>query len=265
MSKTIINPVSRRALPRHGFTLIELLVVIAIIAILAALLLPALAAAKARAKLTQCMNNERQIMLGTIMYGNDYSDYIIPYAVIGPTLPGAVFHPSPGVSGVTQPNTEYRDLLYVDNYVKNTNVFWCTALPSTERWNIGINYGISLVAGGSPPSTPLKYSEIQRPLPTTFYYACIAAINTPPAKDPDNWTENGTNSWEHFDTPANPDLFLNPGTPWVPFNRHSQRCSCGWLDGHSEAKPVSQLGLINLTTGIPLPATDPNAQWSKGY
>jgi prepilin-type N-terminal cleavage/methylation domain-containing protein/prepilin-type processing-associated H-X9-DG protein len=59
---------------KNAFTLIELLVVIAIIAILAALLLPALAAAKERARRTQCINNIKQLTLGVIMYGNDNSD-----------------------------------------------------------------------------------------------------------------------------------------------------------------------------------------------
>ncbi len=238
---------------RRGFTLIELLVVIAIIAILASLLLPALAAAKQKGKASQCMNNERQIVLATIMYGNDNSDYIIPYDLDGPTIQGAIFHPTGLNFGST--DTEYRDVLYV-KYVHNTNVFTCTGLPQTERWNIGINYGFS--------GPGLKFSSIRRPLSQTFYFACTAGISTPPSRNPDNWVDAGS-SWEHFNTPANPNLFLQPATPFVPFNRHGKRCSCGWLDGHGEAKPVSQLGLVDSTSGIAVSATDPNAQWSKGF
>jgi prepilin-type N-terminal cleavage/methylation domain-containing protein len=248
---------SRMARPDDGFTLIELLVVIAIIAILAAMLLPALARAKLQAKAEQCMSNERQISLATKMYGDDFQDYIVPYDSTNVIPQGAVFHPD-GVN-LTDDDMEWRDLLYVGSYIKNTNVYNCTALTQGERWNIGINLNLS--------GHLVKFSQIIRPLSQTVYYGCIGYVSNPANKNPDQWTETPNESWMEFNTPnyATGGNAIWSTLPWRTINRHGDKCETGWLDGHCAAVANSTLGYIDPSTGLLLQAGEPGADWSAGY
>ena len=185
MKTSAISP-GMTGVMRHPFTLIELLVVVAIIAILAGMLLPALNAAKARAKGISCVSKLKQINSAGAMYRSDYKEWFEPATASADAEPTATFYF----------RTCYSASL-LSGYEKRTNGYglkWsCTkaggspsfSCPSSKEpvWynaanttgNFYTDYGPSYYLCGALPEDSANHkvchrlSSVKRPSETIYY------------------------------------------------------------------------------------------------
>jgi prepilin-type processing-associated H-X9-DG protein/prepilin-type N-terminal cleavage/methylation domain-containing protein len=221
-----------------AFTLIELLVVIAIIAILAAMLLPALSAAKAKAKAIACVNNLKEQGLCLILYKDDYQTCYPP--------------------GLNQTGSEWIWPPLLRAYTtkgSDTGVFRCPSAPDSAEW-------IPKFGSGNPAQYGYLANEIPlKPGGGSFMsygYNCWGSWNTypvyglgvyygdpRPADEPvkesaiskstqmiaiadSNWnlTKGGDPNWSGF-------IGAYAPRQW-PLDLHNLRANIAFCDGHVE-------------------------------
>ena len=196
----------------RGFTLIELLVVIAIIAILAAMLLPALAQAREKARQIACVNNTKQIALCYLMYADDNKEY----------FPGFV-------NQYTDPGTRTVWTAHIDPYLKSNDSLYCTS----SKYILAPNRYVTTYSAGSNKYFGLPIGPIKRPS-EKYLLGDTGGTGT------DRVTLGNRTCINYYLYTGADDNHTCRGHVWPA---HNGQCNMAFADGHSASfKPGPDTG-----------------------
>ncbi|MBL8877755.1 MAG: DUF1559 domain-containing protein [Phycisphaerales bacterium] len=222
-----------------AFTLVELLVVVAIIALLMAMLLPALSAARQRAKSAVCLSNLHQLGHAIHMYATDYNGYAMPLAYFDSAEPTYWW----GKDEATGVNPTFGFVWpYLRSDLRAWGVYECPSQPQGSYDAQQGQGGVITSTYGyngyylSPRYTPGWYGQIgHRPwqrIETARQTGRVIAfadsmldmsgeLRNCALIDPPLLYSRGSGRWQEN---------LNPTTSF----RHTRRANAVLLDGHAE-------------------------------
>jgi len=241
MNGTKKNRIGRARAAKRAFTLIELLVVIAIIAILAAMLLPALSRAKAKAQMTLCFSNMKQLGLALNMYTSDNGEMLCGFGWEFPD-PGYPFPTPDRAYNAGDTKVDFSKGL-IWQYAKAENVYRCPAYqnrkvkrgtwfgafnPQYPKWSYNQNMQAAL-SHQKGPSSPFNWNMDLK----------VTTLRTSPATTLLLLEEN-QDSADAFDNSGDFFNFDASKNDHIETSFHGQRGALNFFDGHAETMSWKQ-------------------------